>query len=114
MKTAISTLRPAVALLAMMFAAVTTQAATITVTNTNDSGPGSLRAAVATAAPLDTINFNLSGCPCTITLTSGEVVIDKPLYVRGPGAGVLAVSGNHASRIFRHTVRDISKSADSL
>ena len=101
MKPAISTLRPAVALLAMMFVAVTTQAATITVTNTNDSGPGSLRAAVANAAPLDIINFSLSGCPCTITLTSGEIVLDKPLYVRGPGAGVLAISGNHASRIFR-------------
>jgi Tol biopolymer transport system component len=52
---------------------------------------------------LDTINFNLPGCPCTITLTSGEIVIDKPLYITGPGAGVLAVSGNHTSRIFRHT-----------
>lgn len=101
MRTAISALRPAVAWLAMMFVATTTQAATITVTNTNDSGPGSLRDAVATAAPNDLIDFNLPGCPCTITLTSGEIVIDKFLYVRGPGAGVLAVSGNHASRIFR-------------
>ena len=41
---------------------------TWTVTNTNDSGSGSLREALAFSAPGDTINFSLSGCPCTITL----------------------------------------------
>lgn len=75
-------------------------AATITVTNTNDSGLGSLRDAVAIAAPLDTIDFALSGCPCTITLTSGEIVIDKELTISGPGRDVLSISGNNASRVF--------------
>lgn len=77
---------------------------TITVTNTNDSGPGSLRDMVAVAAPGDTIEFNLSGCPCTITLTTGEIVIDKPLYIRGPLSGAnnrVTISGNNASRMFR-------------
>ena len=65
------------------------QAATLTVINTNDSGSGSLRQAIAAAAPGDTINFSLSGCPCTITLISGELVIDKSLTIQGPGASLL-------------------------
>ena len=63
--------------------------ATITVINTNDSGAGSLRQAIADAASSDTINFNLSNCPCTITLTSGELVIGKNLTIEGPGTSQL-------------------------
>jgi hypothetical protein len=77
-----------------------TQANTITVTNTNDSGPGSLRQAIADAAPGDTINFNLSDCPCVITLTSGELLIRKPLTINGPGAKTLSIDGNNNSRVF--------------
>ena len=36
---------------------------TITVTNTNDSGPGSLRDVIASAASGDTINFSLTTTP---------------------------------------------------
>jgi CSLREA domain-containing protein len=70
------------------------------VTTTADSGAGSLRKAIADAASGDTINFNLSGCPCTITLTSGELLINKNLTIQGPGATNLTVSGNMASRVF--------------
>ena len=70
------------------------------VTNTNDSGAGSLRQAIADAMPGDTINFDLSGCPCTIMLTSGELVINKDLTITGPGANLLTISGNNASRVF--------------
>lgn len=85
------------------------QSTTLFVTNTNDSGPGSLRDAVANAAPGDTIEFDLSGCPCTITLTSGEIVIDKPVLIGQPSLTIgditdprdVSVSGNNASRIFR-------------
>lgn len=75
-------------------------AATVTVTNTNDNGAGSLRQAIASAAAGDTINFAAS-VTSTITLTSGELVINQSnLIIGGPGANVLAVSGNNVSRIF--------------
>jgi hypothetical protein len=69
---------------------------TITVTNTNDSGPGSLRDAIATSAPGDTIDFGVTG---TITLSS-TLAIDKDLTINGPGAAVLAVSGNNSVVVF--------------
>jgi hypothetical protein len=57
-------------------------AATITVTNTNDSGPGSLRHALANANNLDTINFAVTG---TIALTSGGLQVTKNA-ISGPGS----------------------------
>ena len=71
-------------------------AATLTVTNLNDSGPGSLRDAIATASPGDTIVFGVTG---NITLTSGELVINKNLTINGPGAASLAISGNNLARV---------------
>jgi hypothetical protein len=53
-------------------------AATLVVTSTADIGDGSLRAAIAGAVAGDTISFNLN-YPATITLTSGELLIDKNL-----------------------------------
>jgi len=63
---------------------------TLTVTNTNDSGPGSLRDAIAAAAPGDTIELSVSG---TITLSS-TLTITRDLTIHGPGASSLAISGN--------------------
>ena len=74
-------------------------AATLTVTNTSDSGPGSLRNAIQTANPGDTIQFNLPN-PSTITLTSGPLIINTSLTITGPGATQLAVNGNHNSTVF--------------
>jgi len=74
--------------------------AILTVTNTNDSGAGSLRQAIADAASGDTITFNLSNCPCTITLTTGELVINKNLTITGPGTSQLTISGGNTSRVF--------------
>lgn len=74
------------------------QANTIIVTNTADSGPGSLRQAIADAASGDTITFAVTG---TITLTSGQLVIPeyKTLTITGPDSPGLTISGNNTSRI---------------
>src|SRR5207247_1927974 len=69
------------------------------VTNTNDSGAGSLRNAISTACPGDTITFDAaltSGGPATITLTSDQLLIDKNLTISGPGANLLTVKRSTA------------------
>ena len=74
--------------------------ATITVTTINDNGSGSLRQALTDAANFDTIDFSSSLNGQTITLTSGELVVEKHLTISGPGANLLSVDANHASRVF--------------
>ena len=69
----------------------------ITVTNTNDSGPGSLRQALADANYGDTIEFAVTG---TIGLTSGELLVNQDTTISGPGSENLAVNGNDNSRVF--------------
>ena len=78
-------------------------AATITVINTSDSGAGSLRQAISDSSSGDTINFNSSLNGQTITLTSGELLINKNLTITGPGANLLAINGNAAGRVFEIT-----------
>jgi hypothetical protein len=78
---------------------VPTHATIIPVTNTNDSGPGSLRQALAVANDGDTIDA--TGISGAITLTSGELLVDKSVTINGAGADVLAVDGNTVSRVFR-------------
>ena len=68
-------------------------ASTITVTNTNDSGPGSLRQALTIANDGDTITFAVTG---TITLTSGGLPVTKNLTISGPGRDQLSIDGNQA------------------
>ena len=65
-------------------------ASVLTVINRNDDGVGSLRAAIAAAAPGDTIQFALS-LPATITLKS-SLTIDKDLTITGPGPSKLTVT----------------------
>jgi hypothetical protein len=79
--------------LVVVLGALPAFAGTITVSNTSDSGSGSLRQAIADAnsAGGDTINFSVTG---TITLTSGELFVGKDLTISGPGASILAISGN--------------------
>jgi hypothetical protein len=70
-----------------------------TVTNLNDSGPGSLRFAISNALAGDTISLAVTG---SIVLTSGELAISRSLTnltLIGPGATNLTISGNHVSRI---------------
>jgi uncharacterized protein (TIGR03437 family) len=78
---------------------------TFTVTNTNNVGAGSLRQAItdanANGAGTDTINFSaLFNTAQTITLTAGQLSINSSLTINGPGANLLTVSGNNASRVF--------------
>jgi hypothetical protein len=76
---------------ALGLSAMTAAGATLTVTNTSDSGDGSLRDAIKSAAVGDTITFDLP-LPATITLTSDELLIDKSLTVEGPGAANLTIT----------------------
>ena len=89
------------------------QGAGIVVNDTADevlTGPGqlSLRAAVDLAnvlATAETISFDpqvFGTMPHTITLTAGPLVLTDPATTNiiGPGANLLTVSGNSASRVF--------------
>jgi hypothetical protein len=62
------------------------------VTNNNDSGGGSLRTAIgiANSVGASEILFTVTG---TITLQSALPAITNEVYIEGPGANVLAVSG---------------------
>ncbi|HEU5230604.1 MAG TPA: trypsin-like peptidase domain-containing protein, partial [Ktedonobacteraceae bacterium] len=84
----------------------------VSVTNTNDSGPYSLRDAIKLARPGDAITFsqNLQG---VIKLTSGELEISKNLEISGPGAGQLAISGEGRSRVF-HIVGNAAVSISNI
>jgi hypothetical protein len=86
-------------LLAAMAGVQIVHAAVITVINTSDSGLGSLRQALADANDGDTINFS-PAVTGTITLTSGELLVSDSITISGPGANILAVNGNAASRVF--------------
>jgi putative cofactor-binding repeat protein len=81
--------------LALLAAADTARAATFTVTNTNDSGPGSLRQAILdanAAAGADTIAFNIPGTgPHSIQVLSSLPGINGPVTIDGytqPGSAV--------------------------
>jgi hypothetical protein len=97
--------------------ATPTFAANYTVTTAADTGAGGLRAAIASAnasVDADTITFAIpagnAGCTaggvCTITLTSGELVVNSTstagtlTITNLTGANNLLVSGNNASRVF--------------
>ncbi len=73
---------------------------TITVTNDDDSGSGSLRAAIGSAVSGDTIDFAPSAYG-TITLTSGPLSAPNiDLTIQGPGANKLTISGNDTYTVF--------------
>ncbi|MFO0968633.1 MAG: right-handed parallel beta-helix repeat-containing protein [Gemmataceae bacterium] len=85
-----------------------TAPATFTVLNTNDTGAGSLRNAVAQANAnlgADTILFDntVFNTPQTIVLTSGAITFagDTALTtVTGPGANLLSVSGGNTQGVW--------------
>jgi len=76
-------------------------ATTITVKNTNDSGPGSLRQALVDSQDGDRIDFDPSLKGQTISLTSAGLLINKSITVSGPGPNLLAVSRAQNAPAFR-------------
>lgn len=75
-------------------------AITCTVSNTADTGAGSLRAAVSACCNVGSGTVDAAGVTGTITLTSGEMNVTKSCTLTGPGQASLTISGNDASQIF--------------
>ena len=86
---------------AVLLLATTASASTLTVTNSSDSisspATGSLRAALTSAMPGDTINIAVTG---TITLAGPLPAIAEDLTITGPGASSLTISGSPLSGVF--------------
>ncbi len=97
---------PTAALLALPFAAMTVPAPaaahTTIVSNCNDSGPGSLRSAVASAANGSTVDARALSCP-TISLAGQIPVPQSDLTILGNSRHRIVIDGNFAGRIFEHT-----------
>jgi uncharacterized repeat protein (TIGR01451 family) len=66
-----------------------------------DVGTGSLRQAILDLCPGGTIAFDSTQVASPITLTSGELLIDKDLTIQGPGANLLTVMRGAAASDFR-------------
>ncbi len=78
---------------------------TYVVNTAGDPGPIgtlSLRQAItaANASSGNLINFAPALIGSTITLASGQIAIQKAMTIAGPGADLITISGNNASRIF--------------
>ena len=72
----------------------------VVVTNTDDSGPGSLRQTIADAADGSVVHFAAAIAGQTIVLTTGQIVIDKGLTIEGPVPAGMTISGGFGSRVF--------------
>ena len=94
--------------LGVLLLSVPAWAATITVTNTDDAGAGSLRQAIADASPGDTITFDLAAYPATITLSSGQLQIETALTITGPGVDQLAIDGATTTRVFYNAIQTVT------
>lgn len=85
-------------LAALLAAAGPAGATTLTVSSLDDTGVGTLRAALAAAADGDVIEFQ-AGLTGTISLASRLDIITD-VTISGPGADVITIDGQNASRIF--------------
>src|SRR5207253_11185920 len=78
---------------------ISVRATILTVTNTNDNGPGSLRQALVNANVGDTIDA--TGISGVITLTGGALLVNNSVRINAPGADLLVVDANVAGIAFR-------------
>ena len=87
-------------LLTFLLAGTMASASIITVTTNADSGSGSLRAAIASAASGDSITFTNTLSGATITLGSVLTVSNSlSIIASGPASGI-KVSGNNSNQVF--------------
>ncbi|HUJ71816.1 MAG TPA: choice-of-anchor Q domain-containing protein [Verrucomicrobiae bacterium] len=80
----------------------TLRAATLTVTNTASTGPGTLDDVLQNVNDGDTVMFAVP-LPATIILTNGTEVIGEDYFalsIIGPGADKLTISGDGTNRLF--------------
>jgi hypothetical protein len=79
-----------------------TEAQVFVVSNSNDSGPGSLRDVLSNACSGGKVTFDMSPGHVTspITLTSGELAVGQEQTIAGPTDTSLVISGNDSSRVF--------------
>jgi hypothetical protein len=84
-------------------------AATITVTSTSDTGPGSLREAIAQAAAHDTVQLP----PGTYRLAS-EIVVSKPVFIVGDSPRTTVIDGGGTTRLFEIGVQPFPSDAVSI
>jgi hypothetical protein len=71
------------------------------VTSAADDGPGSLRHLIAAAPAGAALQFAPGLTGQTLTLASGELIIDKNLMIAGPGPASLSLSGGRRGRVLR-------------
>ena len=72
----------------------------VTVSNTADLGPGSLRKSLSMVCAGGTLHFDPALTGQTITLLSGPLTLGKNVTIDGSAAPGLAISGNHTDRVF--------------
>ena len=73
----------------------------VTVTNTDDDGPGSLRYALGIAPDGAVIRFDAAIAGQTIVLSTGQLLIGKAVTIEGPVPAGVTISGSLGSRVVR-------------
>lgn len=94
------TMRSLITAMSLMSGAVCANAGIVQVANSTNNAVGSLRLAILAANAGDTITFNSATNGLPITLTTGELVINKSLVIMGNNTTNTVISGGVNSRIF--------------
>ncbi|MGH7940717.1 MAG: hypothetical protein ACREFR_06580, partial [Limisphaerales bacterium] len=106
---------PVTAIVAWFSMALMGHAAVDTVTTAADSGPGSLRNAIAAASPGDTIVFSAALAGQTIQLDSGELLISQDVTIDASAlAGGIFIDGGGGSRVLEIGDADVTMNSLTL